>query len=242
MFYLIYGTNFQARKLARVQITNLLNKKGILLDKILKMEKLNSENYFLLENYIESKSLFGETYLIDMEDLLTKEVSREFVYKNLESMKNSENIFLLYEADLLDVSVNKIKRIIQDSSTEILLYNAKEKIEIKRMNPFFLCELIEKRNKKEAWKEWKKIYEKYGENESAALHGAIWWKWKNLWEAYLSGDKKNYFTKYKLLDSELKYNKQELEYFGEEITFMGAWEVGDGNSFMRKIEKFILKI
>lgn len=240
MIYLIFGTNFEARKLAKNKIINLLKKKGIFFDKMLETEKLNTDNYFLIEKYIKSRSLFGERYIINLKDLLSKESSREFIYKNLEPMKNSENIFLMDEVELLDASIQKIKRITQDFGDEFLIFNAKEKTELKKMNPFFLCELIEKRNRKEAWKEWLKIYQEYGESEDVSLHGALWWKWKNMWSAYLD-EKKNYF-KYRLVDKEIKYKKEELESFGEEIVFMGTWKADGENSLMRKIERFILKI
>ena len=73
-----------------------------------------------------------------------------------------------------------------------------------------------------------------------AIHGALWWKWKNIWNAYLD-DKRNYF-KYRLASREIKYKKEELEDFGKEISFMAMRANNGEGNLMREIEKFILKI
>ena len=241
MFYIIFGTDFKKRELAKKIIKDILLKNKIDFKTVLEVPKINKENYTLLQNYFESNSLFGEKIFVNIENLLTKEESRNFIYKNIEIMIESDNIFLLDEPFGESASFLKLERDLKKKNLEENLFDSREKIIKKDIEPFYLCELIERRDKKLAWQEWKKIYEEWKEEEAMALHGAIWWKWKSIWTAFLDGDKRNYF-KYRLVSKNIKYSKEELEKFGKEISFMAMRANSGEQNLMRSIERFILKI
>lgn len=242
MFFVIYGTNFKKRRSAKDKIDSILRNSKINPNSLLSPAKISKENYLLLESYIDAASLFGERIKIEIEDLLTKEETREFIYKNLSKMVESENIFILDEPFALPASFQKISRDLEKLGYVDNAFDVSEEKIDKDIEPFYLCELIEKRDKKKAWQEWQKIYLEWGDDEAQALHGAIWWKWKMIWSAYLDGDTRNYFKLYRLSDRQINYNKEEIEERGKELSLM-AMKANNGEAdLMRSIEKFILNI
>lgn len=242
MLYFIHGTDFKKRERARKEIKNSLKEKGIKFETLLKVENISKENISLIPNYFGSSSLFGEKLLIQIEDLLGREDTREFLYENLKNILESENIFILDEAFAPAPSVLKVEKILEKEKLSKNIFNCKEEKVEKDIEPFYLCDLIEKRDKKGAWREFQKIYSEWGDDEAQALHGAIWWKWKMIWSAYLDGNKNNYSRIYRLKEREIKYTKEELEKFGLELSTM-AMKANNGEiNLMRAIEKFILEI
>lgn len=242
MFYIIIGTSFKKRELAKNKIRTLLKKNKVNFESLLEVPKITKDNFNLLPSYFGGASLFGEKVLIKVEDLLTKEDSREYIYKNIVEMQKSDNIFVLDEPFALSASFQKIERELKEFNIQENCFDCREIIKQKDVEPFYLCELIEKRDKKLAWQEWKKLYLEWEDSEAQAIHGALWWKWKMMWSAYLDGDRNNYFRLYRLASREIKYSRKEIEDFGREIAFM-AMKANNGEvNLMRSIEKFILKI
>lgn len=242
MLFIIFGTEFKKRELSREKIREILISEKIDFETLLEVPKISKENFTLLENYYGGASLFGEKVLVNAEDILTKEETREYVYKNLEGMSLSENVFILDEPFAATATFQKIERDLEKINIKKNLFDCRETLTKKDVEPFYLCELIEKRDKKAAWQEWKKLYLEWENSEAQAIHGALWWKWKMMWSAYLDGDRNNFFKIYRLHSRELKYTKKELEKFGKEISLM-AMKANNGElDLMRGIEKFILKI
>lgn len=242
MLYIIFGTSFKKREISREKIRKTLKARKINYEELLEVPKISKENFTLLANYYGGASLFGEKVLINAEDLLTKEESREYIYKHLEEMKESENIFVLDDPFAVVATFQKLERDLEKLEIKENLFDCRETIVQRDVEPFFLCELIEKRDKKAAWQEWKKLYLEWEDSEAQAIHGALWWKWKMMWSAYLDGDRNNFFRLYRLSSKELKYSKKELEEFGKEISLM-AMKANNGElDLMRSLEKFILKI
>ena len=242
MLYIIYGTDFKKREKARQRIVQDLKKQKINFEDLLSVPKINKDNYTLLPSYFGSASLFGEKILINLEDLLTKEESREFFYDNLKDIIKSENIFIADEPFALPASFQKLSRDLEKQNLSENIFDAREEKKDKDIEPFYLCELVEKRDKKRAWQEFQKIYLEWGDTEAQALHGALWWKWKNMLSASIDGNKFNYFKIWRLTDKEIRYSKEELEKFGYELSLM-AMRANNGEiNLMRAIEKFILSI
>lgn len=242
MLYFIFGTNYNKREFAKKAIDSSLKEKKINIEKLLKTESISKENISILPNYLGSGSLFGEKLFIKLEDLLTKEESREFLYENLDLIIKSDNIFILDEPFALSASILKIQKILEKEKQSKNIFDCKEDVKQKDIEPFYLCDLIEKRDKREAWKEFQNIYLEWSDEEAQALHGAIWWKWKMIWSAYLDGNKNNYFKFYRLKEKEIRYTKEEIEGFGFDLSLM-AMKANNGEiNLMREIEKFILKL
>lgn len=242
MLYFIFGTNYNKREFAKKAIDSSLKEKKINIEKLLKTESISKENISILPNYLGSGSLFGEKLFIKLEDLLTTEESREFLYENLDLIIKSDNIFILDEPFALSASILKIQKILEKEKQSKNIFDCKEDVKQKDIEPFYLCDLIEKRDKREAWKEFQNIYLEWSDEEAQALHGAIWWKWKMIWSAYLDGNKNNYFKFYRLKEKEIRYTKEEIEGFGFDLSLM-AMKANNGEiNLMREIEKFILKL
>lgn len=242
MLYFIFGTNYNKREFAKKAIDSSLKEKKINIEKLLKTESISKENISILPNYLGSGSLFGEKLFIKLEDLLTKEESREFLYENLDLIIKSDNIFILDEPFALSASILKIQKILEKEKQSKNIFDCKEDVKQKDIEPFYLCDLIEKRDKKGAWREFQNIYLEWGDEEAQALHGAIWWKWKMIWSAYLDRNKNNYFKFYRLKEKEIRYTKEEIEGFGFDLSLM-AMKANNGEiNLMREIEKFILKL
>lgn len=242
MLYFIFGTEVKKRDAARKEIKNSLNSVGIKFDSLLKVEKISKENISLIQNYLGAGSLFGEKILIQIEGLLEREDTREFLYDNIKSIIDSDNIFILDEAFAPAPSILKVEKILEKEKLSKNIFNCKEEKVEKDIEPFYLCDLIEKRDKRGAWREFQNIYLEWGDDEAQALHGAIWWKWKMIWSAYSDGNKNNYFRIYRLKEREIKYTKEEIERFGEEISLMAMRSNNGETNLMRSIEKFILEI
>lgn len=242
MFYFIFGTDAKKREAAKKEIKKLLKEEAIKYESLLKVEKISRENISLLPNYFNSTSIFGEKILINLEDLLNREDEREILYKSLEDLIDSENIFILDEFTAPAPSVLKLEKLLEKKKLSKNIFNCKEEKVEKDIEPFYLCDLIEKRDKRGAWREFQKIYLEWGDDEAQALHGSIWWKWKMIWSASIDGNKNNFFKFYRLKEREIKYNKEELEKFGHELSLM-AMKANSGEiNLMRAIEKFILSL
>ncbi|MEN9338514.1 MAG: hypothetical protein RI945_239 [Candidatus Parcubacteria bacterium] len=242
MFFIIYGTSFKERKLAKEKIASFLSKKGIEEEALLIPPKISKDNFTLLESYIGNTSLFGEKMKVYLDDLLGREDSREYLYKKLKDLVESENIFIADEPFALPASFQKISRDLAKLGAEKNAFDASSQKKEKDIEPFFLAELIEKRDKRSAWQEWKKIYLEWGDDEAQALHGAIWWKWKMIYSAFLDGDRKNYYKLYRLVEREINYSEEEIKSFARELSLM-AMRANNGEiNLMRSLEKFILSI
>lgn len=228
MLYLIYGTNVSKRKQAQKKIAESLKKVGIDLKDLLEIPKVSAENYLTLENHVASASLFGERLIIKTENLLEKKDSREYVYAQLENLVNSENVFILDEPYVAKISAQKIIRDLGKLGKGEI-FEATEEIKQRDIEPFRFCELVVARNKKAAWEEWKKIYLEWGDSEAMALHGALWWKWKTLWNSAL-----NYQNP--------KYSLAEIEKYGREIAFLAMSATAGEVNLMRAIEKLVLSL
>lgn len=229
MLYIIFGTDIKKRVEAKEKIEKDLLSKKIILKDLLLVSKINKDNYFELENYFEKKSLFGERLLVNVDDILSKEESREYFYSNFKSFIDSENIFILDEPFAVTAVFQKLVRDFTKEEIKENLFDAKEIKEKKDTKPFYLCTLIEKRNKKLAWLEFQKIYLQWGDTEAQALHGAMWWKWKNIWSLSINNKKTN-------------FTKEEIETFGYELSLM-AMKANNGEvNLMKDIEKFILSL
>ncbi|MEI6352843.1 MAG: hypothetical protein WCO35_02825 [Candidatus Nomurabacteria bacterium] len=242
MLYIICGTDFKKRENAREKILQDLKKQNINFETLLSVSKINKENYTLLPNYFGSVSLFGEKILINIDDILSKEESREYFYEHIKDFIKSENIFIADEPFILSPTFQKLYRDLGKENLSKNLFDAKDDNKDKDIEPFYFCELIEKRDKRKAWEEFQKIYLEWEDSEAQALHGALWWKWKNMMSASVEGNKFNYARIWRLTDKEIHYSKEELEKFGFQISLM-AMRANNGElNLMRSIERFILSI
>ncbi len=158
MLYVIYGTNLKKRVLAKEEIKKSLKSENLDFNSLLKTTDLDKNNYKLILSYLKSESLFGERILIKIYNLLDFEEGREFIYNNLEELINSKNVFILDESLAKLVSFQKIRKDLEKLKVFNHTFDASEKLDKEDIDPFPLCNYLEIRNKKLAWMEWKRIY------------------------------------------------------------------------------------
>ena len=229
MLYLIFGTNFKKREKARQRIILDLKLKNIDFDKALKKENEEIKDYSNLEVLANERSLFGEVLIINFSNILEKNESREYFYKNIENFIKSENIFIFDEMFSNSQIFQKLYENAKKFNFIENVFDSREDSFKKDINPFPLCDFLEKRDKKRAWLEWNKLYNEWGNKEDRALHGAIWWKWKNIWKTHIN-------------NKNSKYKQEEIEKLGKEIAFLSIKANNGELDLMKGIEKLILSI
>ncbi|MDB5259903.1 MAG: hypothetical protein JWN37_134 [Candidatus Nomurabacteria bacterium] len=167
MIYSIAGTNKEVREKAYESLAKLGSVSS----------HIYSENIATLEPLIESASLFGDKIIANLIQVMDLASARDVVIALLPEMKSSQNIFIIDEPF---ADANRIKRLAKVSEK---LFDAMEE-KVKGNDVFQLCNLVAKRDKKQAWIKW--IYIRDRETPEA-IHGALWWKWTTLWSDVKSG-------------------------------------------------------
>ncbi len=117
--------------------------------------------------YFET-NIFGDRTKVILEQWNTEEY-RDYVYKYLDKIKESENIFIIDEIDILDATLKKISKCAEK------VFDAREK-EIKE-SPFLLADYIYMGNKKAAWLEYCRLLK--GGEAVESMAGVINWKLKS---------------------------------------------------------------
>lgn len=167
MIYSIVGTEIKKRE----QASKAVLKYGTV------SVHIYSERIALLKPLVEAQSLFGGTIVAMLEQTMEVASSREIVVDLLPDMKDSPNVFIIDEPF---ADANRVKKLEKYSEKVFDCREPKEE----GVSPFPLCKAFARRDKKTAWAEWMKIKDiQSGE----AIHGALWWQMKTVWEDTLSG-------------------------------------------------------
>lgn len=96
--------------------------------------------------------IFGDKSIIYLENWNSEDY-RDCVYKYLEEIRDSKNIFVIDEVEMLDASFNKIAKYAYKET----IFDAREgKV---KESAFYLCDLILQRNKEKAWLEYSRLLE-----------------------------------------------------------------------------------
>ncbi len=208
MIYSIFGTDVNKRKQAISKLSGLNIS-----------THLYSENYLSLRPLIEANSLFGDkisTFVIQMMDEAS---SKNELLSLISDMKDSQNVFIIDEPNANQNVVKQIGKYAEE------IFDCREE-KGKEANPFSMTNAFLKRDKKNAWLEFMKIKE----NESMeAIHGALWWRMKTIWEDVLN-------------KRGSKYTKNDCENFGGKIV-RSVLDAHNGEKELDKeLEKIILSI
>lgn len=128
------------------------------------MVNLKGDDISGIPQYLTS-DIFGNKYRINIIDWNDEE-RRKILYNFLPEIKDSDNIFVIDEEDILDATFKKL------SSHASHVYDYRE-VKLKE-NPFNLAELIVRKKKREAWIEYMRLLDKNEAIES--IIGVINWK------------------------------------------------------------------
>jgi hypothetical protein len=164
MLLIKIGTNKKERGEANDYIRKFLSTGDIKSSSVtLKGEELRSvPQYFDLDIFGEKSAVYLENW--NVEDY------RDCVYKYLEEIRESQNLFIIDEADMLDASFNKIAKYAYKDT----IFDARE--DKVKESAFYFADLFLMRKKKEAWIEYLRLLEAGEPAESIA--GALIYKLK----------------------------------------------------------------
>ncbi|MFA5132244.1 MAG: hypothetical protein WC444_02880 [Candidatus Paceibacterota bacterium] len=167
MIYAIVGTGIQGREKAY----EALLKHGTV------SAHIYSEQIATLEPFVSASTLFGEKIIANLIQVMDVAASRDEVIRLFPDMKESANIFIIDEPF---ADANRLKRLEKYSEK---IFDAREQKE-RDVDVFTLCNLFARKDKKGAWVEWMRIRDL---DSAEAIHGALWWKMKTIWEDTLNG-------------------------------------------------------
>lgn len=125
---------------------------------------LKGEDIFGLKQYF-GQDIFVDILKVKLEDW-NKEDLRSFLYKYLEEIRDSKNIFIIDEYDILDSTLKKISNFAEK------VFDIREVAE--KDSAFYLADLILKKDKRGAWLEYVRL-KKVGEPIESII-GAINYK------------------------------------------------------------------
>jgi hypothetical protein len=209
MIYAIVGTDKQKREKAQERISLL----GI------PSSHIYSEHIATLVPLIDATNLFGDTIIALLIQTMDTVSSKEVIVQHLEDMQNSKTVFVIDEPFADVYTVKKLEKYAKT------LYDCRKEKEA-GVTPFTLCNAFAKRDKKVVWIEWMKIRDK---DSAEAIHGALWWKMRSIWEDVLSGKPS-------------KFSKSECESFAHTLVRMNM-EAHRGKVVLRdEIEKILLTV
>ncbi len=172
-----------------------------------------------LESLVEAGSLFGETTTISCVQLMDTEQGRDEMLRLLPRMETAENIFIIDEP-FGDVHrwnrLSKVSKKIIDARVE----------KVKDRSVFTLCASFVARDKKMTWINWMNVRDK---ESGEAIQGALFWKWKDLWEGVCEG-------------RSAKYTLLECEKIGGELVRSTILAHRGEKDLMVELERIILSI
>ncbi len=188
-----------------------------------------------LKGLFESQGLFEEHHIVYLDELYVTGACEDL----LPQMKESSNIFVLYERDLLA----KDKKNIEQYTEKVVEGEVKKKIEAKKENPFALTDALGKRNKKEMWILYNNLL--LSGKAPEELHGLILWQGKSMLLAQKTktatdaGLKPFVYTKAKQYASH--YTPDELMHLSEKLVSI-AQKHRSGSEMETMLEEFILSL
>ena len=179
-------------------------------------------------SHIDSIDLWGDNSIIYIINLISDKDFREFIYDNLEKIKNSDNKFVIDEVNINTATLTKLK------PYATAVYNALMP-PTPEISPFLLCDYIAIKDKRRAWIELQRLYSHGIGAES--LHGAIWWKVKTIWSS----------SKYTSIQKDIipigeKYSYNDIQTLSYDLIMIPLRAHNGECDFKNEIEKWVLSI
>ena len=209
MIYIIHGDDINLKDKA---FTNI---KSIYGDSIFDINTETERSGERLLSHIHSIDLWGVKQIIAIDNLLGDIDFKDILYENLDEIKNSDNVFVIYEREINAAVFTKIKKF----STKVYdVTNTRVALDTK---PFLLCDYVAARDKRHAWPELLRLYEH--DVAAEAIQGALWWKLKSIWHG-------------------TKYSRAEIERLSYDLILIGARAHSGECDFRVGLERWVLSI
>lgn len=179
MIYFFHGTDIDKARIKANELANSLRKKK----PDASFFRIDVENFDIvtLDEYIGGQGLFSNKYIILLDRLCEKKDVRDLFLDRLKEIKESENIFIIFEGKVDKTSVKKIEK--KAEKTAVFDLSEKEEIEIKRkkeegLNIFEIANALGAKNKKKLWTIYRQLIEEGKVPEE--IHGVLFWKVKTM--------------------------------------------------------------
>jgi DNA polymerase III delta subunit len=171
MLYIFHGTNTgKSGDKARSLVTSLRTKKSDAM-----YIELNEDNWNpqAIEENVGGQGLFSNKYIIFLNKVASDEDVREKIIEMLPVMKESANIFIIYEG-----KVNaELKKAFEKNGEKVVVTDEEEKVK-KDFNIFSLADAIGNRDKFRSWNIYREAVDSGLESES--ILGTIFWQLKSM--------------------------------------------------------------
>lgn len=236
MLYFIHGTD--AIKVSE-KSTQLIS--GILVKKPdASVFKLNSENFQVAEfqELLVGQALFVQKYIVHISRILDEKEISEIILENLETMKNSEHIFIWTEGEVPLELLGQIKKV----SEKVQEFNQRENLKKPVFNIFSLGDALGRRDKKNLWILYREALNFFAVEE---IHGTLFWQMKSIListkgSVAETGLKPSVYNKSKSFAK--NYSEEELGRFSSELMIISHEARRGHHNFETALERFCLGI
>ena len=207
MIYFIYGDDIVKRRLAKEALAKSFTTAVI--------HKITNDNINVIDEGIDAQDIFGDTIIYELHGMLENKDSREYLYDRLESMMNSQNIFIIDDTNILKPTITKVSKFATKSFNCILESGE----EGRTFMPKALCDAVLRKDRRGAFVELHKLLQTGESGE--AIAAILWWRVKTMLEALANG--KQYITEFAGKDSggRAAWDKKVINYKPEELQRIG---------------------
>lgn len=179
MIYFFHGTDTEKVRIKANELADSLRKKK----PDASFFKMSSENFDIvtLQEYIGGQGLFSNKYIVLLDRLCDdKEVKDQFITL-LKEIKESENIFIIFEGKIDKATTTKIKKNAEKTATFDLSEKEEREVKAKKeegLNIFEIANALGEKNKKHLWIIYRQLIEEG--NAPEEIHGVLFWKAKTM--------------------------------------------------------------
>ena len=175
MIYLFYGSDMtKARAKVRHLADSLIAKKP---DAAMHRYTLEDFDVTQIDELVGGQGLFVSRRIIILDTLFIRAEFKESILNNLQSLADSENIFIILEGKLLKTELQAFEKCaekIQECSLPLGITEKQKKI----VSPFALADALGRRDKKMLWAEY--LAQRATGSVAEELHGLLFWQVKTM--------------------------------------------------------------
>lgn len=172
MLYVIYGTDIEkAREKSHDLFEALKKKKPDASAGIINSDEITLER---LDELTQTQGLFENKQILFLDRTLENKDVREVMLEKLDALKDSPNIFILFEGKLTKEVLKKLEK----RAEKITEYEAKEEKKKEAGSFFHLADALGSRDKKSLWVGIREALDKDAVPEE--IHGILFWQAKTL--------------------------------------------------------------
>ena len=187
--------------------------------------------------YLGSGDIFGKSYIIFLDRILSNKEAEEFFWDNLNDFCSSTNDFILFTEKLLADRIADIKEaggeIVNDKS---IVFKKPE-----TFNIFALADSLIARDKKQLWVLYEKALRSGKTPEE--ISGTLFWQLKNMMLVQEGGGQGlSPFVKSKAKRAGEKYKATEIKKLSFDLVHLYHESRRKGLGLEEKLEKFILEL